>query len=563
MRRPRADRRHRLPLRAGARRDARRRRRSNAQILDAIFGDVGKYIRLIGGVSLIVLVLANQDGVVERADRPDRAGSSAKLGGRIRAARRPRAGRPRAARADRAERVPRATRSRSRDLTVKYGGVDGRRRRVADRAARAHPRADRAQRRRQDDAHRRASPASPRSAAARCCSTARTSRAGPWPRRARAGVGRSFQSLELFEDSTVLDNLRVASRPARPRLLPARPRPPGHAAAAAARWSARSASSRSRTTSTARSRTCPYGKRRLLAIARAVATHPSVLLLDEPAAGLGDAETAELAHLVRRLADEWGMAVLLVEHDMNFVMSRLRRARRARLRPQDRRRARRTTVRHDPAVDRRLPRRGGGGRRSSPHDAARHGEPDGGDRDERPSSPRAASAPATAASPSSTTSTSRSSPGEVVCLLGPNGAGKTTTMLALAASCRRSPARCEFDGEVDQGAAAPARAHRAGLRHRGALGLQGPVGAATTCAAAASSPRTALALFPELEKRLNVRGGLLSGGEQQMLTLARALVPQAAAAARRRAVARPRAAGRRPAAAGGARGGRRASGPAW
>jgi sulfate-transporting ATPase len=65
----------------------------------------------------------------------------------------------------------------------------------------------------------------------------------------------------------------------------------------------------------------PYGQRRLLAIARAVASQPSVLLLDEPAAGLGDAETAELARLVRRLADDWGMAVLLVEHDMNFVMT--------------------------------------------------------------------------------------------------------------------------------------------------------------------------------------------------------------------------------------------------
>ena len=63
-----------------------------------------------------------------------------------------------------------------------------------------------------------------------------------------------------------------------------------------------------------------YGKRRLLAIARAVAMHPSVLLLDEPAAGLSSAESTELARVVRRLAQEWGMAVLVVEHDMNFVM---------------------------------------------------------------------------------------------------------------------------------------------------------------------------------------------------------------------------------------------------
>ena len=64
-----------------------------------------------------------------------------------------------------------------------------------------------------------------------------------------------------------------------------------------------------------------YGKRRLLAIARAVAAQPSVLLLDEPAAGLNDFETRELSSLVVRLAKEWGMAILLVEHDINFVMS--------------------------------------------------------------------------------------------------------------------------------------------------------------------------------------------------------------------------------------------------
>jgi len=48
--------------------------------------------------------------------------------------------------------------------------------------------------------------------------------------------------------------------------------------------------------------------------------HPSVLLLDEPAAGLSQTESAELAEVVRRLAEDWGMAVLVVEHDMNFVM---------------------------------------------------------------------------------------------------------------------------------------------------------------------------------------------------------------------------------------------------
>jgi sulfate-transporting ATPase len=65
----------------------------------------------------------------------------------------------------------------------------------------------------------------------------------------------------------------------------------------------------------------PYGRRRLVGIARTVASGPSVVMLDEPAAGLDQNESAELARLIRRLADERNMAVLLVEHDVSLVMS--------------------------------------------------------------------------------------------------------------------------------------------------------------------------------------------------------------------------------------------------
>ena len=118
----------------------------------------------------------------------------------------------------------------------------------------------------------------------------------------------------------MLDNLRAASDPRDRLLVPPRPRLPGHpplpgeVVAAIQEFGLEDDLLR-------QVQDLSYGQRRLLAIARAVATEPSVLLLDEPAAGLGDAQTAELAHLVRRLADDWGIGILLVEHDMNFVMS--------------------------------------------------------------------------------------------------------------------------------------------------------------------------------------------------------------------------------------------------
>ena len=64
----------------------------------------------------------------------------------------------------------------------------------------------------------------------------------------------------------------------------------------------------------------PYGKQRKLEIARALATNPKLLLLDEPAAGMNPNETAELMETIRFVRDKFDMAVLLIEHDMSFVM---------------------------------------------------------------------------------------------------------------------------------------------------------------------------------------------------------------------------------------------------
>ena len=65
----------------------------------------------------------------------------------------------------------------------------------------------------------------------------------------------------------------------------------------------------------------PYGAQRRLEIVRALATNPSLLLLDEPAAGMNPSETAELMENIRKIRDTFHIAVLLIEHDMNLVMN--------------------------------------------------------------------------------------------------------------------------------------------------------------------------------------------------------------------------------------------------
>jgi branched-chain amino acid transport system ATP-binding protein len=147
-----------------------------------------------------------------------------------------------------------------------------------------------------------------------------------WPahRIAHLGISRTFQNLRVFPNLTVFDNVAAGAIgalgfPAWRAFLGGR-RP---AAIADRTWQALDQvglASRAQDTVTA----LPYGRRKYLEIARALATHPDLLILDEPAAGLNETETAELAAFVRRLNDT-GMTVLLVEHDMGLVMGTCRR----------------------------------------------------------------------------------------------------------------------------------------------------------------------------------------------------------------------------------------------
>lgn len=125
-------------------------------------------------------------------------------------------------------------------------------------------------------------------------------------RRAKLGLARTFQRLELFGSMSVRDNVRVAAELAGRRHVSR---------------SVESILSKVGLLDVADQTAgeLPTGLARLVEIARALATQPTVLLLDEPASGLGDQETDHLSSLLRRLAEE-NLAVLLVEHDVSLVM---------------------------------------------------------------------------------------------------------------------------------------------------------------------------------------------------------------------------------------------------
>lgn len=138
------------------------------------------------------------------------------------------------------------------------------------------------------------------------------------------GICRTFQNIRLFKDLTVLDNIRLA----------------GHfkmeygvlsSIFRTKKYHAEEARLKEEAMELLRifkldnkadhlAKNLPYGEQRKLEIARALATKPNVLLLDEPAAGMNPNETKDLTELIRWVRDHFQIAVLLIEHDMKLVM---------------------------------------------------------------------------------------------------------------------------------------------------------------------------------------------------------------------------------------------------
>jgi branched-chain amino acid transport system ATP-binding protein len=138
------------------------------------------------------------------------------------------------------------------------------------------------------------------------------------------GVARTFQNIRLFKEMTALDNVKVGLHHgathalARSLLLTAQHYREERRIEEEAHELLRVMGLAHR--SYERARNLPYGEQRRLEIARALATRPRVLCLDEPAAGMNASEKVALMDLIRRIRDQFGLAILVIEHDMRLVM---------------------------------------------------------------------------------------------------------------------------------------------------------------------------------------------------------------------------------------------------
>jgi branched-chain amino acid transport system ATP-binding protein/branched-chain amino acid transport system permease protein len=334
---------------------------------------------------------------------------------------------------------------------------------------------------------------------------------------ARAGIARTYQTTQLFGTMSVLDNVLIALRRGRLGSPVAAIATPDDCRTVTALLSFVGYRGRL-DVSTA---DLPHVDRRLVEIARALATRPQVLLLDEPAAGLMRSDKATLSGLLRRIAD-LGITVILVEHDMTLVMGIsdhvvVLDAGRviASAPPAD--------VRRDPLV---LNAYLGSAAHARPRTT-----PWAGPSDPVLSAVKLRAGYGAAAVLDDVDFAVR--PGEMVALLGANGAGKSTTMRAVTGLLR------PVEGAIvlDDRDIANLEAHRiaaAGI----ALVPEGrqvfpELTALDNLMLGANTRRhidhkaeldALLRRFPRLRERLASRAGLLSGGEQQMLAIARALM---------------------------------------
>ncbi len=141
----------------------------------------------------------------------------------------------------------------------------------------------------------------------------------------RMGIARTFQNIRLFSNMSVIDNVKVGLHNSIRQNL---------AASLTHLFGYRASEKKSKEDAIEllkffnmedmanhQAGSLSYGAQRRLEIARALATKPGIILLDEPAAGMNPSETAELMDHIRRIRDKFQIAVVLIEHDMNLVMN--------------------------------------------------------------------------------------------------------------------------------------------------------------------------------------------------------------------------------------------------